>query len=197
MCGIAKNVYESVTRASRPRVARASCPRYCNDCFHTRSKILLICFAAAAVLGGCGAPTATLELITVARKGIADARVGQEGLHAELVRRLGAQSAALDSAFDADARLAEAGQIKDAQGRPVALSAEWVISARRGYAAARDLLAGQIRSAEKTHATRMDNLSAADEALELASQLILSQWAVREQIRRRLLAVRRSLIHDK
>jgi len=57
------------------------------------------------------------------------------------------------------------------------------IAARQGYAAARNLLAEQIRAAEGAHAVRLDNLQAADEALEMASQLVVIQWSVSEKIK--------------
>jgi hypothetical protein len=159
--------------------------------------LVLIAAASAALLAGCGAPTATLDLITVARGALASAKEAEEEHHAELARRLEAQAASLDAAFDADVRLAAAGKITDAEGKAVAFTPEWVIAARKGYAAARDLLAEQGRSAEAAHATRLDNLAAADEALDMASQLILQQWALSEKVRQELINVQRRLSHGK
>ena len=150
-----------------------------------------------AALSGCSAPTATLDLITVARKGLGMAGQAELEHQAQLTDQLNAQIASLDAAFDADVRLVAAGQIKDAQGGILTLTPEWVISARKGYAAARDLLAGQMRSAEAVHVTRLDNLQAADEALDMASQLIVQQWAVTERIRQELINMQRRLIHGK
>ena len=158
------------------------------------SKILPI-LLVVILLAGCSAPSATLDLITVARKGITSAQEAEQANHALLVQRLEAQKSSLDVAFDADVRLAAAGQIKDNAGRPVALTPEWVISARKGYAAARDLTDKQIRSAQTAHATRMDNLRAADESLDMASQLILRQWSVSEKIRQHLINLQRRLTH--
>ncbi len=155
-------------------------------------RVALVAVAALG-MGGCGAPGATLDLITVARRGLALADQAEAGQHAELLGRLDAQVAALDAAFDADVRLVGAGQLATADGQPVALTPEWVISARKGYAAARGLLAEDRRSAEAAHATRLDNLKAADEALDLAAQLIARQWAVSEQVRQQLIEVHRRL----
>jgi len=160
--------------------------------YRTLPLISLVAFS----LAGCAAPSATLDLITVARKGIASARESQAAQHAEIIERLKAQTAALDSAFDADVRLAAAGQITKPDGRPVELSVDWIISARKGYVAARDLLAEQIRSAEVAHVARQDNLKAADEALEMASQLTVQQWNIAERIKQHLMAVQRRLVHE-
>jgi hypothetical protein len=125
------------------------------------------------------------------------ARQAELDHHTDLQKRLNAQQASLDAAFDADVKLVAAGQVKDAEGEALALTPEWVISARRGYIAARDLVADQMRSAEATHATRLDNLEAADQALDMASQLILEQWAVGMRIKQELIKVQRSFIHGK
>ncbi len=159
--------------------------------------VVLAASALLAMLTGCSAPTATLDLITVARKGLTLAKQAQIDQHTELANRLESQTASLDTAFDADVRLVAAGQIKNSDGKPVALTPEWVISARKGYAAARDLLAKQARSAEAAHATRLDNLNAADEALDMATQLIVQQWAITNRIRQELINVQRRLINAK
>lgn len=162
----------------------------------TRVRMLRFFLLVVVLLTGCNAPTATLELITVARKGINSAVEGEKRQHAEVVRQLEAQMAALDSAFDADVRLVAAGQIKNPEDNPVELSPEWVISARKGYTAARDLLSGQIQSTRTVHAKRLDNLEAADEALEMASQLIVRRWNIAERIKEHVLNVQRRFIHD-
>ena len=85
---------------------------------------VLVALIVPALSAGCGAPPATMELIAVARRGLADASTLEKGRHTAAVGRLAALKAALDSAFDADARLIEAGKIQDAAGKPVPLSAE-------------------------------------------------------------------------
>ncbi len=152
---------------------------------------------AGCLLAGCTAPPATVDLITVARKGLAMAKEAQASQHTEIVRHLESQSAALDSAFDADVRLAAAGQIKTADGQVAAFTPEWVISARKGYAAARDAMSTELRSAESANTARSDNLKAADEALDMASQLIVQQYSVSEQIKQQLINVQRSLLNGK
>jgi len=157
--------------------------------------------AILATLGlapaGCSAPTATLNLITFARKALVSAQQAQAAQHDELTQHLKKQATALDAAFDNDVRLVAAGQIKGASGEPIELTPEWVVSARKGYAAARDLIADEIRSAESSHAAELDNLKAADEALDMASQLIVRQSAIAEQIKQQLISVQRRLAHGK
>jgi len=134
---------------------------------------------------------ATLDLIAVARAGLADARQAQQQSHEALLRQFVQQQAALDAAFDADVRLAEAGAIRDAQGQPVALDARWVIAARKGYVAARDATARQASDAQAVHATRQDNLAAADEALQMAWTLIVEQQGLNLRMRQYLMEQQR------
>jgi hypothetical protein len=150
---------------------------------------------ALLVLGGCTAQPATLELITVARRALAEAKDTQTAQHVQLLHQMQDTQAALDTAFDADVTLAAAGKITDAGGQPVAFTPEWVISARRGYIAARDELAAQIRIAEAAHAIRQDNLAAGEEALDMASQLILAQWSLSQRLKNILLTAQRSTAH--
>ncbi len=161
-----------------------------------RDKMLGSVVVSLVFLSGCSAPTATLDLLTVARKGISSAADEEAHQHREIVKRLAAQMAALDSAFDADVRLVGAGQIRTGEGTPVELSPEWVISARKGYIAARDLLNEQVQSSQAAHAARRDNLKAADEALEMASELIVRQWNIAERVKQHVLNVQRRIIHD-
>ena len=152
---------------------------------------LAVWFALAMLPAGCSAPTATLDLIGVARKAVALQRDAQRAQHEQIVRHFESQKRALDAAFDADVRLAAAGQITDPAGTPVAMTAEWIISARKGYAAARDIIDGQIASARQANATHTDNLAAADEALDLAGRLIVQQWSVGERIKQNVLDFQR------
>ncbi|MGC9455380.1 MAG: hypothetical protein ACP5HU_11025 [Phycisphaerae bacterium] len=156
--------------------------------------LLLTVFLAASA--GCH-QTAAVDLIAVAREGLADARLAEQQHHERYIRQLTRQMQALDDAFDADVRLAAAGQITNADGEPVALTADWVISARKGYTAAREIIAQQMLSADRAHAVRMDNLSAADEALEMACDLLLRQAAIAEPIRRTLLEAHGRWIDDR
>ena len=142
---------------------------------------------------GCTAPPATVELIAVARKALTDAAALEGNRLAQSVQGLDEQAAALDAAFDADVRMVEAGKLADAEGEPVALTAEWVISARKGYAAARSALADQRRRMEAQHAACLDNLAAGGEALDLATQLILQQYALSQRAMRLVGALERRL----
>lgn len=155
--------------------------------------VLVLALAASA---GCR-QTAAVDLIAVAREGLADARRAERRHHERHVEHLRRQKQALDDAFDADVRLAAAGEITDAEGEPVALTPQWVISARKGYTAARETVSGQILAASGAHAVRMDNLAAADEALEMACDLLLTEAAIAEPIRRRLLEAHGRWINDR
>ncbi|MBS3734472.1 MAG: hypothetical protein KGY99_06045 [Phycisphaerae bacterium] len=161
-----------------------------------RTALLLAAACAVAPLTGCGAPPATTELLAVARQGLAGAQQAESDHHAAALERIAARRAALDAAFDADVARVASGELTDAAGAPVALTAEWVISARKGYAAARDALAEQARAAEQAHATRADNLAAADEALAMAQELIVRQWALRDRVQKTVLTLYRSIRYD-
>lgn len=155
---------------------------------------LIFLLIAACPLAGCSAPSTTLDLITVARMGIKSAGETQAANHAELLQHYDTQAHALDNAFDTDVRLVESGQILDSQGNPLKLTAEWVISARKGYAAARGIIADRKRSSEAAHAVNIDNLNAADEALDMASQLIVQQSSLTQKLRQHLINIQRRLI---
>jgi len=152
---------------------------------------------SALMLGGCTPPVATLDLITVARTGLADAKAAQQQSHDTLVHQYAIEQSALDTAFDADVRLAEAGKLTDAQGKPVTLSGQWVISARKGYAAARDALATQVSQTQAAHEVRMDNIAAADEALQMAYDLIVQQQALDIRVKQYLTSLQRKATNGK
>ena len=166
---------------------------------HKAPKIicLLSVLIGLSFAAGCGAPPATVELISVAQKALADAAEFQSARHAEHLRQLDGTLAALDAAFDADVELAEAGKITDSTGKPVELSAEWVISARKGYAAGRDALAEQRRRLEAAHATHQDNLVAAAEALGLAKDLIIQHSSLSARAKQLLTSLQRRFINDR
>lgn len=155
---------------------------------------MILCLAAIA---GCSPPSATLDLITVARTGLAGAKAEQAAQYELNLKQLNAQASALDSAFDADVKLAAAGQIKDPSGRPVPLSPEWVISARKGYSAARDVLAQQMRNSQNAHGVNLDNLKAADDALDMASQLILQQQGLAVKMQQQMINLQRKVSNGK
>ncbi len=150
----------------------------------------------ACLLAGCRAPPATVELIAVAEKALTGAADFQAAQHADQLRQLDAQMAALDAAFDADARLAEAGKIINPSGEPVKLTADWVVSARKGYAVAASALAQQRCGLEAAHATARDNLAAASEALELARELILEHSSLSGRAKQLLTSMQRRFAND-
>ncbi len=142
----------------------------------------------AAALAGCSASPAAVDLIAAARAGLAQARRAEAQRQALEARGLEAQAAALDAAFDADVRAVAAGQVGPA-GDPTALSPEWVISARRAYATTLRALAQQQLRDQAAGAERLDNLAAADEALEMAGDLLVRQLQLAEPVRRRLMDI--------
>ena len=149
---------------------------------------------AAMLLGGCTTAPAAMELITVARKGLAQAKSAEQQRYADDRGDMAAQRAAMARAFDADVRRVAAGTVRDADGNAVGLTPEWVISAQRGYTAATELLLEEALAAQHSHAVRMDNLTAADEALEMAGQLMLRQAAMTEKLRGAWTRMQRRLI---
>ncbi len=154
-----------------------------------RKTLPLVLFLGLLV--GCETPHATLDLISVARKGMATTRQSQSALHQEIITHLETRKKSLDHAFDTDVVLVASGKLQNSDGEEITLSPEWVISARKGYAAARDIIDSEIQSAQRTHSTQMDNIVAADEALDMASQLIVQQWDVSEKIKQQLLNIQR------
>ncbi len=165
---------------------------------NARGRRLLVALAfLTALLNGCVAPQAALDLILVAREGLTGAQAAETRQHEQLMADLAVRIDALDVAFDADVRLVEAGGIKTADGEPVALSSQWVISARKGYSAARGAVAGQMQAAQAAHFTRQDNLRAADEALDMASQLIIERSLLGQRIRQAMANVKKELTDGK
>jgi hypothetical protein len=149
--------------------------------------------AMLAMVVGCGDPAA-LELLTVARQAVAEARsdlaIDRDEYHA----RMALQFRMLDSAFDADVRLVGAGGITSAEGTPATLNPEWIISARKGYAVARDATVQQMLVAEANYAIRQDNLLAADEAIDQAGRLMLKWSLLSDDIQRTLIQSQEELI---
>jgi len=161
---------------------------------NARVRRLLVALAVlSACMSGCAAPQAAVDLIAVAREGLTGAKEAEDQQHACLMANLQAKIGALDAAFDADVRLAEAGGIQTADGEPVTLSSQWVISARKGYSAARGAIAEQMQSAEAVHFIRQDNLQAADEALHMAEQLIIEHSLLGQRIRQALAKAKEEL----
>ena len=143
---------------------------------HVREWTIATALVVGLLAGGCDGPAA-LELLGVARQAVAQARTELRADHDERVALVKFQCRSLDTAFDADVRLVAAGGIVSADGKPVMLSPEWVISARQGYGAAREALVDQLLAMEANHAARQDNLLAADEAIDRAGRLML-QWSL-------------------
>jgi len=153
----------------------------------------LFAACASAVLAGCTLPSATIDLIRVAQKGLADERQAVEATHDQLIEQLEGRQASLDAAFDADVRLAAGGQIEDPKGNPVALSPEWIISARKGYIAARDAIGGELVNVELVRQSRLDNLHAMQEALSMATDLVIRQSLLAENVKQYLSRIHRRL----
>ena len=155
-----------------------------NDWRAVLTALILLCLISQL---GCSAPTATTGLIAQGQRGLADARHAQQRTYARYCASHQMQLRTLDDAFDADVKLVAAGQLTGPDAQPVPLSADWVISARRGYAFARDTLATQFASETHAHAIQLDNLAAATEALHLANELTVLQWNVSARIKQAFL----------
>jgi len=154
--------------------------------------LLLLCLSG--VFAGCAPPQATISLINQGQAAIAGARADVAAQHGEIVRFLAAQDGALDVAFDADVKLIAAGAIKDKAGNAVPLSADWVISARKGYSAAKSIVSAEIRSAEIAQSIRQDNLAAGVDALDLAKKLIIMQMNLSENMKGWLMSLESKVI---
>ncbi len=167
-----------------------------NTCVKKYCLVVFIIFPALFGFTGCGAPSGTLDLLTVARKGIELSAQQQSKQHAEIIKHLRDKLTSLDSAFDADLTLIEAGQIKDSNGQPIPLTGSWVITARKGYIAVRDILWDQIQSAETAHRQSLENIKTTHEVLERACELIVSQWQVAEKVKQHVLHVQRRILNE-
>jgi hypothetical protein len=157
----------------------------------SRALIALVVLVAPM---GCSPPMGTLDLIAQAQRSLTMARGALSATHAEQIKGIEGQSAELDAAFDADVRLVASGQITDANPGapgPVKLTAEWVISARKGYAAAKKALTDKLVASQLTHATDLDNVQAGAEALDMARTLIVMQQNLSANIKGWLLSLQR------
>lgn len=156
-------------------------------------RLLVLLTLSGLLLNGCSAPPAALDLIAVGREGLSGAQQADAQQHEQVMANYQAQIAALDAAFDADVRLVEAGGIKTLDGEAVVLSSQWIISARKGYSAARGAIADQMQSAQAVHLVRQDNLRAADEALDMAGELIIDHSLLGQRIRQAMANARKGL----
>jgi len=137
--------------------------------------------------GGCATPTATTELISQGLKGLEMARDAREQSYAIETKMYQQQLSALDVAFDSDVRLLATGGLKDKDGKAIELTADWVISSRKGYSAAAAAINTHMIKAQQVYATDLDNITAANEALQLANELVVMQWNVGERFKRQFL----------
>jgi hypothetical protein len=142
---------------------------------------------ASLLCGGCATPTATTELISQGLKGLEMARSAREQSHEIETKMYQQQLAALDAAFDSDVRLITAGGLKDKDGKAIALTADWIISSRKGYSAAACAITNHMVKAQQVYATDLDNIAAANEALQLANELVVMQWNVGERFKQQFL----------
>lgn len=124
---------------------------------------------------GCAPPAATIMLHQQGLKGLEMAKADINDLSSKLAAQYAKQDASLDTAFDADVRACEAGLIKDKDGKPVPLSAAWVIESRKLYAQAKSIIAANQADLQAAKNIRLDNISAAQRALQNAITLIVMQ----------------------
>lgn len=158
-----------------------------------RTSILIVMALVLASLSGCATHQAVMDQITQAERGLNSAADSLTAQHQELLDARKTQMAALDAAFDADVRLAATGKIVDAQNVPITLTADWIISARKGYVAGRDIIAESIRTEQKAHDTDLDNITASREALGRAITLIVMQSNLSENTKGWVLSAQRAL----
>jgi hypothetical protein len=119
--------------------------------------------------GGCSSYTASqAALVQQARKGVAVWASRETARDEEVRKAYDLKRAALDSAFDADAR-------QRAAAAGSALDAEWVIEARRGYAAGLSALAQQQSAALAANDAARRDAAATDAALEKLEWLLSIQ----------------------
>jgi hypothetical protein len=113
------------------------------------------------LLGGCsGYSAAQLALLEQARRGLAEIEQAHEERAALAQSHDSQRRAALDAAFDADARAAGS------------LDAPWVIEARKAYAAAIDALHARRAAAEEADRVTRSNFRATRAALDHLQRLI-------------------------
>lgn len=136
---------------------------------------------------GCATPTATTELIAQGMKGLEMARDAREQSYAIETKMYQQQLASLDAAFDADVKLIAAGGLTDKDGKAVEMTSDWVISARKGYSTAAGVIGKAMIQSHQAYATDLDNIAAANEALQLANELVVLQWNVGERFKQQFL----------
>ena len=126
---------------------------------------------AVTPCGGCSSYTASqAALVQQARKGVAVWASRETARDEEVRKAYDLKRAALDSAFDADARQRAA---SNAGGS--ALDADWVIEARRGYAAGLSALAQAQSAALAANDAARRDAAATDAALEKLEWLLSIQ----------------------
>lgn len=143
-------------------------------------KHVLILMSATLFIGGCASPTATIDLINVAKKALQQAGEEKQVMYEQQQKMYRSQITALDDGFDADVKMIAAGGIKTAEGETVTLTPEWIISARQGYSAARAAIETQMLAAEKNNMIEQDNLKVGIESLDMAQELEIMQWNIAE-----------------
>ena len=130
---------------------------------------------AVTPLGGCSSYTASqAALVQKARKGVAVWASRESVRDEEVSRSYALKRAALDSAFDADVRQRAASAIGAGAGGS-ALDADWVIEARRGYAAGLSALAQAQSAALAANDAARRDAAATDAALEKLEWLLSIQ----------------------
>lgn len=150
-------------------------------------KSMFLGLSMCLLCGGCATPTATTELITQGLKGLEMARSAREQSYAIETKMYQQQLAALDAAFDADAKLIASGGLKDKDGKAIEITADWIISARKGYSAAVGAVNNHMIKSQQVYATDLDNITAASEALQYANELVVMQWNVGERFKQQFL----------
>lgn len=145
-------------------------------------KLALIA-AVVFSMAGCAPPAATIMLTQQGIKGLELAKADVSELSSKLADQYAKQDASLDNAFDQDVKACEAGLIKDKDGKPVPLSAAWVIDSRKLYAQAKSIVASNRVDLQNALGQRLDNITAAQRALQNAMTLIVMQQNMDQNVK--------------
>lgn len=124
---------------------------------------------------GCAPSAATIMLAQQGIQGLELAKADIADLSGKLKGQYDKQDVSLDNAFDSDVKACEAGLLKDKDGKPIPLNSAWVIDSRRLYAQAKSIVAGNKVDVQRALDIRIDNIFAAERALQNAIALIVLQ----------------------
>ena len=133
-------------------------------------KIYLSMLASIILMTGCFGESSNLELIVAAQEGLLASERNQIKQNEEIIENYNTQLKQLDSAFDADVKLAESGKLLDESGKPITLDSNWIISARKGYSTGYKIIHNNLVAQQKFNRETLQNLESISQALEIIRQ---------------------------